>query len=587
MQNSQLLLKQLQQWMHAKSVSAALFSVADRFQGEEIQPADCVIQALTGFEGSAGYFIVTPRSGILILDGRYTARGQQIANDFGFELLSLQPGALVHALKKVLARGAVWTSNVDVMPHALVVELLDALGEQANFMPMTEAEVSDWWTDRPQQNFAPVHQAAPILSSTPTTEKIATVWQQITNVHPETGCLIVCDLAEIAWLLNMRGSDTESLTTFRGRLAVQKRGGLILFRDGPFPDGVPQLEVRPEAALNDYLAQMTGQVWVSPKAAPFGLVEMIAPESRYLADSPIQRLKAVKSQDEVVGMREAHLKDALAVVRFLHWLDCHVPIGQIDEISAAEKLWDCRRRVGALAVSFKTISAVGGNAAMPHYRSSAQTNRLLTMDQIYLVDSGGQYTMGTTDITRTLYFGSPPNEIVRRHTLVLMGHIDVARAVFPSGVAGHQLDIIARQHLWAEGLDYDHGTGHGVGAGLNVHESPPTISGSHKVGSQMPFEPGMIVSNEPGYYEPDLYGIRIECLQVCQASTGAEGWLGFDVLTLVPIQRKLIDATLLTKPQRQWLNDYHAEVKAHLTPMLNEPGDEMVIDWLTEACKPL
>jgi len=584
-------LAQLQAWMTEQNIDLALFSVADRFQGEEMQACDRIVQALSGFEGSAGYFIATPHSGVLMVDGRYTVRGRQLADSYGFDLVNLQPGALGETLERMLPEGGCWTACVDVLAYDTLQPLIDRLEGCGGFKPMRDHDVTAWWSQRPEQQMLPLQKASSTLSATKTADKVAAIWQRVQTNHATTGCLVVTDPSEIAWLLNLRGRDTARLTTFRARLVLQKRGQILLFRDGPFDaDSLcPELniEVRPEGDLVDYLQRMQGQVWINGASAPHGLVAAIAVTSRYVAGSPLQLLKAAKDQGEVEGMRQAHLDDAVAMVRFLHWLEENVPSGTVDELSATQQLWAYRAEVGAFAVSFATISAVGANAAMPHYRSTEATNRPLTLDEVYLVDSGGQFDCGTTDITRTLFFGAPSDALVRQNTLVLMGHIDVARARFPNGVTGHQLDSLARQHLWNAGLDFAHGTGHGVGAGLNVHESPPTISARYLGGSKVPFESGMVVSNEPGYYQAGDYGIRIECLQVCQPDLEHDNWLSFDVLTLVPIQRSLIDPDMLSDTQLSWLNSFHERVKEAVLPRLNQQSDGPVIDWLVHACKPL
>ena len=584
-------LTQLQDWMKERNLDVALFAVADRFQGEEIQACDQVVQALSGFDGSAGYFVVTRQTGVLIVDGRYTVRGQQLSDRYGFELEDLLPGAVSKALTRLLSDGMRWTACVDVIAHDTLQPLIDHVADRADFVAMWDQDVNTWWAQRPKQALAPVHPAAATLSTTTTLDKLKMIWQRVKGDHPTTGCVVVTDPAEIAWLLNLRGFDTPPLTTFRARLVLQKRGQMLLFRDSAFDAGrlCPSVDlvVRAESELPEYLEGMQGQVWINGASAPHSLVTAIMADARYTAVSPIQGLKAVKDGGEIEGMRQAHLDDATAMVRFLHWLDGNVASGDIDEMSAAEKLWSLRAGVGAHAVSFATISAVGPNAAMPHYRSTTTTNRRLTLDEIYLVDSGGQYASGTTDITRTLFFGTPSDDLIQQNTLVLMGHIDVARARIPKGVTGHQLDSLARQHLWNAGLDFAHGTGHGVGAGLNVHEAPPTISARYVGGSKVPFEPGMVVSNEPGYYQAGHHGIRIECLQVCQADPEQANWLSFDVLTLVPSPRSLIAPDLLSDPQLAWLNAFHERVKDAVLPRLNPQSDRAVIDWLIEACKPL
>jgi Xaa-Pro aminopeptidase len=296
--------------------------------------------------------------------------------------------------------------------------------------------------------------------------------------------------------------------------------------------------------------------------------------------------KAIKNEAEVAGHYAAQARDGAAMTRFLHWLSVEAPKGGLDELAAAERLLQFRREAGDLRdTSFDTISGAGPNGAIVHYRVTEETNRPLEMDQIYLVDSGGQYPDGTTDITRTVIVGTPTAEMKDRFTRVLKGHIAVSAAIFPEGTRGSQLDTLARQYLWQVGLDYAHGTGHGVGSYLSVHEGPQRISpvGSSQSGGDEPLRAGMILSNEPGYYKAGEYGIRIEnlVLVIEREIPGAEKpMLGFETLTFAPIDRRLIDAAMLTSDERAWIDDYHAEVLARIGPELS--GDD--VQWLRHAC---
>jgi Xaa-Pro aminopeptidase len=306
--------------------------------------------------------------------------------------------------------------------------------------------------------------------------------------------------------------------------------------------------------------------------------------------------KAQKNQAEQAGHRAAQARDAAAMVRFLHWLSLEAPKGGVDEIAAQERLHQFRRDTGELRdLSFDTISGAGPNGAVVHYRVSEETNRLLEPGSVYLVDSGGQYPDGTTDITRTLWIASldesasePPAEVKDRFTRVLKGHIALARACFPKGTLGSQLDPLARQHLWLAGVDYAHGTGHGVGSFLSVHEGPQRIAkpSGGQAGTEQELLPGMIVSDEPGYYRAGEYGIRIENLLLVEQReiAGAEGeFLGFEMLTHVPIDRQLVDCSLLTRDEVSWWNDYHARVLEIVAPQIGGGA----LAWLKAQCAPL
>jgi Xaa-Pro aminopeptidase len=300
--------------------------------------------------------------------------------------------------------------------------------------------------------------------------------------------------------------------------------------------------------------------------------------------------KAIKNSVEVAGMKAAHVRDGAALSRFLRWVEGAAPDGTVDELSAAAQLEAFRRDSGELIdLSFDTISGAGPNGALMHYRVSEETNRRLEPNSLYLVDSGGQYRDGTTDVTRTIAIGQPTAEMRRRFTQVLKGHIALAAAVFPAGTRGSQIDMLARMFLWADGVDYAHGTGHGVGHFLAVHEGPQRIAkpAGGQAGTDEPLRAGMILSNEPGYYKPGHFGIRIEnlVLVVDRRIDGAEQpMLGFETITFAPIDRHLIDIELLTGPEQRWVDAYHAEVKEKVEPLLTDAADKA---WLDAACAPL
>jgi len=326
------------------------------------------------------------------------------------------------------------------------------------------------------------------------------------------------------------------------------------------------------------------RVRVDPETAAFALAKGLGPKSLAAAPDPCIALKAVKNATEIAGARRAHVRDGAAVIRFLAWLDESAPAGRVDEIMAVQKLEAMRAATRQLKeISFDTISGSGPNGAIVHYRVSETSNRTLAKGELFLLDSGAQYEDGTTDITRTIAIGSPTPEMRERATLVLKGHIAIATARFPNGTRGIDLDPFARRALWQHGLDYDHGTGHGVGSYLSVHEGPQSISRAGMV----PLEPGMICSNEPGYYKTGAYGIRIENLVLVTAPETPEGgerpMMGFETLTLVPFDRRLIAKDLLTREERDWLNAYHARVREAIGPEL----DGAVLKWLHAATQPI
>ena len=406
---------------------------------------------------------------------------------------------------------------------------------------------------------------------------------------------MITALDSIAWLFNLRGKDVDRTPVALSFAVVKRDGSAELFIAPEKVDGELKqhlgnhVALRPrmdfEGALADYAGKTVAVDPVRGVEAIFAALNA-AGAKVVKATDPVVLPKAVKNEAEKTGHRSAQSRDGAAVSRFLHWLSVDAPQGKVDELSAAAKLRGFREETGQLRdLSFDTISGSGPNGASPHYRVSEQSNRTLEPNSVYLVDSGGQYPDGTTDITRTIWVGpdAPPQEVKERFTRVLKGHIALDRAVFPEGTTGHQLDVLARQYLWEVGLDYAHGTGHGVGSYLAVHEGPQNIS-TRAVDQAL--IAGMICSNEPGYYKAGEYGIRIENLVLVEqrAIEGAENaMLGFETLTFVPIDRTLIDVSLLTETEIAWMNAYHARVREIVAPQLS--GEDLA--WLQAQTAPL
>jgi Xaa-Pro aminopeptidase len=454
------------------------------------------------------------------------------------------------------------------------------------------------WADRPEPSNAPalVHQDA--HSGRSSADKRAEVADWLKREGHDAA--VISALDSVAWLLNVRGQDVERTPVALAYVIAHADGTAELFIE---PDKVtPELSqhlgnavtTRPRAAFAAALGELAGKaVAVDPNygvAAIFHALEA-AGAKPVAARDPTILPRAVKNPVEQAGHRAAQARDGAAIARYLHWLSVEASKGGIDELSAAAKLREFRDADPSLRdLSFDTISAAGPHAALPHYRVDEDSNIPIEPGSIYLCDSGGQYLDGTTDITRTVWIGpgEPSAEQKDRNTRVLKGHIALARAVFPQGTVGGQLDAFARQFLWAAGVDYAHGTGHGVGSFLSVHEGPQRIAKitGAQTGADQELLPGMILSNEPGYYKEGAYGIRIENLVLVEKREieGQEGdYLGFETLTFAPIDKALVDVSLLTPEERHWWNAYHADVWRIVSPQLE--GE--VLAWLEQACAPL
>jgi Xaa-Pro aminopeptidase len=409
---------------------------------------------------------------------------------------------------------------------------------------------------------------------------------------------ILSALDSVAWAFNVRGQDVDHTPVALSFAIVNDDGTADLFvASEKLGDDVRQhlgngVKVHERDAFEPHLRSLAGKTVIAdPERAVAAIFEALEGAGAKVVQKrdPSVLPRAIKNEAEVAGHHSAQARDGAALTKFLHWLSVEAPKGGIDELGAAAKLEEFRKQGGDLRdTSFDTISGAGPNGAIVHYRVTEETNRALEMNSIYLVDSGGQYPDGTTDVTRTIIVGEPSAEMRDRFTRVLKGMIAVSRAVFPNGTRGSQLDTLARQFLWQAGVDYAHGTGHGVGSYLAVHEGPQRIApaGSSQSGGDEPLRPGMFLSNEPGYYKAGEYGIRIENLVLVKKVEveGAEKeMLGFETLTFAPIERRLIDVALLTGEERQWLDDYHAKVMEIVLPQLDGQAGE----WLRDQCRPI
>jgi Xaa-Pro aminopeptidase len=567
---------------------------ADRHQNEYVPPCEERLAWLTGFSGSAGVAVVLADRAVLFVDGRYTlqAREQVDAAVFVIEhLIDRPPDAWLEAN---LAAGA----RLGYDPWLHTVEAAEKLAKAcatagAKFVPAESNPIDAIWSDRPAPPLGPVVLHDLRFAGEEAAAKLARIGAEVAKARADA--LVVSDPHAVAWAFNIRGADVAHTPLPLSFALMPKEGRPTLYVDGrKLANAVRHrleelADVREPAALVPDLAALGAAgktVRLDQATAADALARTVTDAGGKVSrgSDPIALMKAVKNAVEIEGARAAHRRDGAAVARFLAWFDREAPGGGLTEIDAVAALESFRRDTGLLKdVSFPTIAGSGPNGAIVHYRVTRASNRRINAGELFLVDSGAQYEDGTTDITRTVAVGTPSAEMRERFTRVLKGHIALARAVFPDGTTGAQLDTLARQYLWAAGLDFDHGTGHGVGSYLSVHEGPARIS---KLGTPA-LKRGMILSNEPGYYRTGAYGIRIENLVLVVAApavAGAEKELNaFEILTLVPIDRRLIAPALLEPEELRWLDDYHARVAATLMPLV----DAKTQAWLAAATRPM
>ena len=599
MQTHEARLSALREELKRRGLHGFVIPISDEHMSEYIGGYAQRLAWLTGFGGSAGSAVVLKDHAAMFVDGRYTIQVRDQVDSKLYDYC-LVPKV---SMGKWIADNAPAGAKIGFDPWLHTKGWADEVGKAlakkgSELVAVDTNPVDDVWEDQPEPSTAAALVHADEHAGRSSAEKRAEVADWLKDEGYDAA--VVSALDSIAWLLNIRGADVERTPVALSYLIAHADGTAELFIA---PEKVtPELEkhlgnavtIRARSEFDGALSGMKGKtVSVDPDygvAAIFRLLEDAGAKPVAERD-PVILPKAIKNPVEQQGHRSAQKRDGAAVTRFLHWLSVAAPKGGETELSAAAKLQEFRKATGVLKDnSFDTISAAGPHAAIPHYRVDEESNLPIEPGSIFLCDSGGQYLDGTTDITRTVWIGpgEPSAEQKDRFTRVLKGHIAIDRATFPQGTNGSQLDAFARQFLWQAGVDYGHGTGHGVGSYLGVHEGPQRIakaSGGQAGTNQELFE-GMILSNEPGYYKGGEYGIRIEnlVLTVKREIAGGEGdWLGFEPLTFVPIDRTLVDRSLLTEDEIAWWNDYHAKTRELLAPQL----DGEALAWLEEACKPL
>lgn len=570
----------LRAWLAEQGLDGIVVPRADAHQGEYVAPCDARLAWITGFTGSAGFAVILRDRAAVFTDGRYTVQVRTQTDPATFETVAWPGTGLADWLPGVLPDGG----RIAFDPWLHTVREIEKLREMKRIDLVPSANgVDAVWDDRPDAPAGPVTAYPDKFAGRDHGEKRRAIADAITALG--ISAFVTNQPDAIAWLLNIRGTDIERTPLVQAFAVVHADRSVDLIcnpaKVSPVLDHLgPEVRVTPPEGLADLLARLEGPVGYDPATCPVALAEAIR-DATPVGD-PIAIPKAVKSPAEIAATTEAHLRDGAAMVRFLRWLDEDRPEG-LTEIGVTKALEGFRRETNQLRdISFETIAGSGPNGAIVHYRVNEETDRPLAGDPIILVDSGGQYIDGTTDITRTVSLTEPPDDIRHAFTRVLQGMIAVSRTKFPRGVAGCHLDALARAPLWAEHRDYDHGTGHGVGVYLGVHEGPQRLS---RV-SDVPLQPGMILSNEPGYYKPNAFGIRIENLVLTEERQieGMEGrYLGFETLTFVPLDRKLIDTGLLTAEEIAWVDAYHAKVRAVLSPRLT--GEDLA--WLERETQPL
>lgn len=541
---------------------------------------------LTGFDGSAGLGVVLLNRASIYVDGRYVLQVRAQVDGELYDYCNLKRGEEARWILEHAGEGARIGYDPWLHGEAWVTQTSEMLQKAGiELVPVAENPIDRIWRDRPAPPSAP---AVPHPVSFAGEDSAAKRQRLAADLAADAAVITALD--SVAWLLNMRGSDITHMPVALAFAILHQSGRVDLFMD-PAKAGEDlrrhlgnEVTLQPKTAFEDGLKALAGKrVLVDKDGTPQAVIRILQDVGAEIlrAVDPCQLPKACKNAVELKGARAAHLRDGAALTRFLAWLAAEAPKGNLDELTAADRLHEFRRDTGCLRdLSFDSISGAGPNGAIVHYRVTAATNRMIEPGELFLIDSGGQYDDGTTDVTRTIAIGTAGEEERDRFTRVLKGHIAIATARFPEGTTGAQLDALARMPLWQVGLNYDHGTGHGVGSYLSVHEGPQRISPA----GHSPLMQGMIVSNEPGYYKAGAYGIRIENLLAVRTAEGLDRerpMLEFETLTLAPIDLNLVETSLLHDQEREWLNAYHARVRSELLPLV----DGETADWLDTATR--
>ncbi len=583
----------LRETLKKRGLDGFIIPISDEHMSEYVGSYAQRLEWLTGFKGSAGAAVVMQDKAAIFTDGRYTIQVRDQVDGKLYEYVGTSEQSMMDWFKANAAQGQKIGYDGWLHTNDWARELGDNLKARgASAVSLDSNPIDAIWDAQPERSPAKmkVHPLEYAGKSHEEKREDIAKWLEAEGLD----ATIVNALDSVAWLFNIRGDDITHTPVSLAHAIVHKSGHADLFVAPEKLTDEVRAHLGNQVALHDYdafeqeLETLKGKkVGVDPERAAAAIFERLRAVGADISRKrdPSVLAKAIKNPAEMQGSRDAHARDGASLSKFLHWFSVEAPKGGQDELSVAAKLQEFRQQNPALKdLSFDTISGATSNGALCHYKVSEETNKPITMDGMYLVDSGGQYLDGTTDVTRTMIVGTPTDDMKKRFTQVLKGHIALDCAVFPKGTAGGQLDVLARQFLWADGVDYAHGTGHGVGSYLAVHEGPQRIASYG--GMNEPLVPGMICSNEPGYYKAGEYGIRIENLVLVERREieGAEQQvMGFETLTFAPIDRHLVDPALLTEQELKWLNSYHTKTLEIVGPQLE--GDAK--SWLENACAPI
>jgi Xaa-Pro aminopeptidase len=582
----------LRSQLTSQGLDGFIIPLTDEHMSEYVGAYARRLEWLTGFLGSAGSAAVLGDKAAVFVDGRYTIQVRAQVDGALYEYRAVPAEPMAGWLAANAPAGARIGYDPWLATRAFVEQTATALAAiGATLVPVEANPVDAVWAGKPLPSAAPAEILGDEFTGRPSADKRAAIAGAARTAGAQT--VILSALDSIAWAFNIRGTDVSRTPVVRAFALVRADATATLFTDpAKIPADVrahlgPEVAVEPYAAFGPALEALTGTVLLDPAWCVAAIFEALGRGTACIVEArdPCIIPKAAKNSTEQDGMRAAHVRDGAAVAKFLHSVDTAPPL---DEQDAERRLEGFRRESNLLKdLSFDSISAIGPNAALPHYRSEAATNRAFAGEICYLIDSGGQYPDGTTDITRTIAIGPPTPELRDRFTRVLKGHIALATARFPRGTRGGQLDILARQFLWVAGLDYAHGTGHGVGHFLGVHEGPQRIASAPGAqGTEEVLLPGMVLSNEPGFYKAGAYGIRIENLVIVADDPrpgDEQPMLAFETITLAPIDKRLIEPSLLSQAEIDWLDSYHARVREAIGPQLAGAA----LDWLNAATDPL
>lgn len=580
-------LKALREEIAKAGIDGFLVPRADAHRGESVPPGEARLAYMTSFTGSAGIAAVGLKKAVLIVDSRYTLQAPAETNTKLVKVIESTQGGLPKEIGDIVGKGGRIGYDPWLHTPGEIKDLTAKLEGHATLVPSPNL-VDRIWPDRPGAPVTMVEFLGHNRAGKTAKDKLTDL--QKTLVAEGVDATVLTLPESICWLFNMRGRDVPNTPFVLGFAIVPKKGKPTLYLDKKKINADLKKGLEGVAGVADAKTMMGAlrklgaadkRVLLDPATAPIAVFDAIKNVSDAVIvekRDPVLLPKAIKNEVEIGGMKEAQAIDGVAMAKFLHWFDQEAPTGKLDEIAIVTALEAFRRESDALAdVSFNTISGAGPNGAIVHYRVDSKTNRGLKPGELMLLDSGGQYLMGTTDITRTMATGKVTAEQKDRFTRVLKGMIAISMVRFPKGTSGAQIDVLARQFLWQTGLTYNHGTGHGVGHFLSVHEGPAGISSRYPA----PLEAGMILSNEPGFYKEGAYGIRIENLVLVVENPKFPGYLEFETLTLTPIDLRLVDEKLLTEAERDWLNAYHKRVFKEIGPQLK--GE--VKAWLKDATR--